>query len=593
MESRGYRLLSAAPITALLVGGTACHGPPADTAPAETGTVQDDGAPGGTLLWSDRDGDGYAARPPIRHDAPLASTGDCDDDDPAVHPGAVELCGNGIDEDCDGIDPPRAVGYRDADRDGWGDAREPWLLPTCALPDGYVATAGDCDDQDPGANPDQREVARNDVDEDCDGSLVAIGLEWADAKLIGAYDSASGFSLAPLGDLNGDGFDDFAVGARRYDHGSLPRAGAVYVFLGPIAGRDALAQADAVIYGEADHDYLGQHLAPAGDLDGDGVPDLLASGYATPAYVFSGTSRGELTPADAFASIEGWSLGVGVGDMTGDGAGDYVARARHPDWTGGAVYLLEGPLSGHSIVDQVAHSAWVPSRDGDIPGTAFAAAGDVSGDGRPDVLVAEDGYDNLRGAVYVVTEPSAGTLPLLDVEARLLGSTQGESAGFGLGGGADLDGDGYDDVAIGGITCAASDGWCVPHDVVASVVYGPVSGDVDLGTEADARIRCADVSMCHNGNPIAAPGDMDGDGASELAISPVWYGTRLFYGPVFGSPDITDAEIWYLGERGGDLAGTPVSAAGDVNGDGVPDLLLGAPKHDYAGAVYLILAPGF
>jgi hypothetical protein len=95
---------------------------------------------------------------------------DCDDSDPAVFPGAVEVC-NDVDDDCDGIiDPPGSEDthafYADRDSDGWGDRNG--AVKTCDPPIGFVDTWGDCDDEDARVSPDAREVAGNGVDDDCD-----------------------------------------------------------------------------------------------------------------------------------------------------------------------------------------------------------------------------------------------------------------------------------------------------------------------------------------------------------------------------------------------------------------------------------------
>ncbi|HMV70300.1 MAG TPA: MopE-related protein [Myxococcota bacterium] len=95
---------------------------------------------------------------------------DCDDSDPEVFPGAVEVC-NDVDDDCDGLtDPPGSDGthafYADRDADGWGDRGG--AVKTCDPPIGYVPTWGDCDDEDARVNPDAAEQPGDGVDDDCD-----------------------------------------------------------------------------------------------------------------------------------------------------------------------------------------------------------------------------------------------------------------------------------------------------------------------------------------------------------------------------------------------------------------------------------------
>jgi len=120
---------------------------------------------------------------------------DCDDEDPAVHPEADERC-NEIDDDCDGDTDEdatdAAIWYADADADGFGDASE--TVTSCAAPSGYLADATDCDDADPGSNPDADEVC-DQVDNDCDGAVDDED------------DSVEG-TTSWYGDLDGDGFGD-------------------------------------------------------------------------------------------------------------------------------------------------------------------------------------------------------------------------------------------------------------------------------------------------------------------------------------------------------------------------------------------------
>ena len=107
---------------------------------------------------SDGDGDGY--------DAAV----DCDDADPAVHPGADEICANGVDEDCDGstddVGPDAPAFHADADSDGYGDATS--SVQACSAPDGYVDNTDDCDDSDGDIHPGVVDDQCDGVDDDCD-----------------------------------------------------------------------------------------------------------------------------------------------------------------------------------------------------------------------------------------------------------------------------------------------------------------------------------------------------------------------------------------------------------------------------------------
>lgn len=257
-----------------------------------------------SLCMRDADGDGFGD---IDVEAPLEPGSDCDDSDPAVSPEAEEIPYNGADDDCDSDTPDD-----DLDRDGYGTAQdcddddhhsypgaaEVWYDGTdqdCggdndydADGDGWASAenpnangiAGeDCDDQDPHVFPRAEEICRDGKVNDCSGSLAVSralcefpeerGLADADGKFIGeALEDKAGMSVAGIGDLNGDGFADLAVGAHGND-GEVSNSGAAYVLLGPPAGGPTLADAGFKIRGEEEQALLGWAVAGMG---GPGEP---------------------------------------------------------------------------------------------------------------------------------------------------------------------------------------------------------------------------------------------------------------------------------------------------------------------------------
>jgi hypothetical protein len=132
-----------------------------------------------TPTWyRDADGDGYGLSTDTRQQAQMPSgyaglSCDCNDGNPGANPGATEICGNGIDDDCDGsVDECRTY-YLDTDNDSWGDSSK----TTVALsrPEGYDSSGGDCNDADPAVNPGVTEKCSNGIDDNCNGSTDEAG----------------------------------------------------------------------------------------------------------------------------------------------------------------------------------------------------------------------------------------------------------------------------------------------------------------------------------------------------------------------------------------------------------------------------------
>jgi hypothetical protein len=116
---------------------------------------------------------------------------DCDDDDPAVHPGATEEC-NGVDDDCDGVTDPTTAWWTDADGDGFGGAGG----EDCEPPEGSVSQGGDCDDADAAVHPDATEVC-NGIDDDCDGAVDGVAEGYGDLEVCPAVDCADLLAVRP------------------------------------------------------------------------------------------------------------------------------------------------------------------------------------------------------------------------------------------------------------------------------------------------------------------------------------------------------------------------------------------------------------
>jgi hypothetical protein len=231
----------------------------------------------------------------------------------------------------------------------------------------------------------------------------------------------------------------------------------------------------------------------------------------------------------------------------------------------------------------------------------------VNGDGFADWLVGAQFYDPSgrtdAGAVALFSGSHTGTQVFTAGTALIEGSSAGDELGSAISGGEDIDGDGLSDLLVGArrSSLGASLGGAV------GLFYGPVSGTLDFSA-ADAVFTAAGADDdLGGGAAVGLIGDMDGDGFGEVAMGARnndANGTNagavyLFDGPVsLGSRSVTSARAIFYGEAARDLTGDSVAPAGDSDGDGRDELLIGSGYNDAgaadAGAAYLIigLVPG-
>ena len=576
--------------------------------------------------YADSDLDGYGD-PAVSHTSCVspadyvANDDDCDDREPLAWSGAGEVC-DGVDNDCDGEADNGASDatewYPDADGDGFGDGDCP--LSACGEPAGYVSDDQDCDDSDPAVNPLATEICGDAIDQDCDGRSVCItGLASADGVFVGEESGDfAGFAVAGAGDADADGLADLLIGA--YGEDELGRrTGAAYLVLGASAlaaeGELDLSLADAKLLGEDTDTYAGCSLAGAGDTDGDGYDDLLVGAYQADtaklepgaAYLLLGPLSGSWDLAQADAAIYGENgldfagkAVAGAGDVDGDGRSDLLVGAEREDSGGnmaGMAYLLLGPVSATSLGDATAR--YMGEADSDIAGSALAGLGDSDGDGFDDLLVGALGNDDGgsgAGCAYLLLGPSTWDRELASADGQLMGDDAGDEAGTAVAAAGDVNCDGYCDLLIG----APGDDEGGTDAGAAYLLLAPLSGALTLSA-ADAKL----VGEAYNdgaGRAVAGIGDADGDGCDELLVGAYREDSTgadggaayLVLGPVSCSALLADASVMYAGEDVGDYAGYAVAAAGDADGDGLADMLIGAPQNgtggSSAGAAYLLLA---
>ena len=462
-----------------------------------------------------------------------------------------------------------------------------------------------------------------------------------------------GWSVSEAGDVNGDGLDDLIVGAPPGDDGGNT-AGEAYIVYGKtgdgtqfgeaMGSRQVLdttslvPAAGFIIQGDSENDQLGISVSGAGDVNGDGLDDLIVGAFLNSssgesfdgeAYIVygktgtDGTQFGTavtidtverrvvdtsmLAPATGFIlrgdmSFDGLGISVsGVGDINGDGLGDLIAGAGGSDNGGnnaGEAYVVYGkagtdgtqfgtavgsrrvvdtmnlaPAAGFIIQGDMGGPGGL-SAQGDNLGYSVAGAGDINGDGLDDLIVASrDGDDGGTDAgeayiVYGKANPAVGDpgtqFGALVGSHRVLDTTslsvtdgfilQGDAAedklGRSVSGAGDINGDGIDDLIVG--ANQGDDGGSNAGE--AYIVYGKAGAGTQFGTE------------------VITAGVMR---------------------QVLDTTDLAPAAGFILqGDMEGDNLGWSVAGAGDINGDGLADLIAGAYLSDDsemdAGAAYII-----
>jgi Ca2+-binding RTX toxin-like protein len=470
-------------------------------------------------------------------------------------------------------------------------------------------------------------------------------------------------NVSSAGDVNGDGFDDILIGA----FGASNEAGESYVIFGQAGGFNAsfeLSSLDGtngfVLNGIDAEDNSGLAISSAGDINGDGFDDILigADSADQPRGLDAGITAGESYVVFGQASGFGASFNLSnldgnngfilrgidridssggsvssAGDINGDGFDDILIGAAGGDPNGthnaGESYLIFGQASGFGAALELAN---LDGTDGFVlngintsdSSGRVSSGGDINGDGFDDILIsafqADPGGNGEAGETYVVYGRASGFGASLDLSSLngtngfvLNGIDEDDRSGRVISSAGDINGDGFDDILIG--AADASSGSGVRREVGESyLIFGQASGfgaSFDLssldGTNGFVLngIDAIDIS----GASVSSAGDINGDGFDDILIgapladpggnneageSYLIYGQASGFGASFDLSNLDGTNGFVLnGIDAGDVSGAAVSSAGDINGDGFSDILIGTAAvapfgNSVAGESYVV-----
>ena len=408
-----------------------------------------------------------------------------------------------------------------------------------------------------------------------------------------AANDRSGLSVSSAGDVNGDGFDDVIIGAFGADPNGISYAGQSYVVFGSNSGFAEGLNLSTLngsngfaINGIAAYDSSGSSVSSAGDVNGDGFDDLIIGAFGADPNGIDRAGQSYVV----FGSNSGFAEGLNLSTLNGS--------------------------NGFAINGIAAN---------DLSGRLVSSAGDVNGDGFDDLIIGTFGAVpngiSFAGQSYVVFGSNSGFaegLNLWTLDGRngfaINGIAAGDTSGYSVSSAGDVNGDGIDDLIIGAI---GADPNGIRDAGQSYVVFGSNSGfSASLNLSAlngsNGFAINGIAAYDESGNSVSSAGDVNGDGFDDLIIgargadpngitnagqSYVVFGSNNGFAEGLNLSTLNGSNGFAINGIGaGDQSGFSVSSAGDVNGDGFDDLIIGAwsadPNGISSGQSYVVFGQG-
>lgn len=401
----------------------------------------------------------------------------------------------------------------------------------------------------------------------------------ADLTMTGEINTGFGSAVSAAGDMNGDGYSEMIVGAPGFSSGT----GRVYLY--DYFMKNEIIR-DLSMTGVGPSEFFGASVSSAGDVNGDGYSDVIVGAYGNysnrgSAYVYFGGVSMNITEdvtmtGEGIANFFGNSVSS-AGDVNGDGYSDVIVGAYGNSTGTGRAYVYFGGASMNNVADVTMTGEGLAN----YFGNSVSSAGDVNGDGYSDVIVGAYGFNTFNTGKAYVYFGGASMNNVADV--TMTGETGGDAFGFSVSSAGDVNADGYSDVIVG------------------ATGYSSNTGRIYLflgGTTMDSTsdvILTGEASGNQFGYSASSAGDVNGDGYSDVIAGADEYSSStgrayIFFGGI--TMDVTP-DLTMTGEATTNYFGASVSSAGDLNGDGYSDVIVGAYGNSSGtGRAYVYLGSG-